>query len=76
MNEPDTDYWKELSPKQEGCHISPGKMQSELICSVRNAFDSKGLEHILLAASDETSTKRQINSYNMYSPEAKKPSVG
>lgn len=72
MNEPDTDYWKELSPKQEGCHISPGKMQSELICSVRNAFDSKGLKHILLAASDETSTERQINSYNMYSPEAKK----
>lgn len=75
MNEPDTDYWKMLSPKQEGCHISPGKIQSEIICSVRKAFDDKGLNHIIVAASDETSTERQINSYNLYSESARK-SIG
>lgn len=75
MNEPDTDYWKAFSEKQEGCHVSPGKIQSDVICSVRKAFDNKGLEHIIVAASDETSTERQINSYNLYTEDAKK-SVG
>lgn len=72
MNEPDTDYWKMFSPKQEGCHTDPGEKQSELLCATRKAFDEAGLSHVILAASDETSTERQINSYKMYSDEAKK----
>lgn len=72
MNEPDTEYWKMNSEKQEGCHISPGKEQSSVILSARKALDERHLEHIIVCASDETSTERQINSYNLYSPKAKK----
>lgn len=72
MNEPDTDYWKMNSEKQEGCHIDPGEKQSKLILETRKAFDKNGLSHVLLAASDETSTERQINSYNLYTSEAKR----
>ncbi len=72
MNEPDTIYWKMNSPKQEGCHIDPGEKQSRLIVETRKAFDGVGLEHIIIAASDETSTERAINSYKLYSDEARK----
>ncbi len=72
MNEPDTAYWKMNSPKQEGCHIDPGERQSRVITETRRAFDEKGLNHIIVAASDETSTERQINSYKLYTDEAKK----
>ena len=72
MNEPNTDYWKLNSPKQEGCHLDPGKMQSEVIVATRKAFDSKGLSHIIVAGSDETSTSRQVTAYKKYTDEAKK----
>lgn len=72
MNEPDTDYWKMNSEKQEGCHIDPGEKQSAVITETRKAFDELGLSHIILAASDETSTAKQINSYKLYTAEAKK----
>lgn len=72
MNEPDTNYWKMNSPKQEGCHIDPGQKQSRLLVETRKAFDEKGLKDIILAACDETSTKTQIRSYKLLSEEAKK----
>ena len=72
MNEPNTNYWKMHSPKQEGCHLDPGKMQSEVIVETRKAFDEEGLSHIILAASDETSTSKQVTAYKKYTDEAKK----
>lgn len=72
MNEPNTNYWKMNSPKQEGCHLDPGKMQSDVIVETRKAFDKEGLSHIIVAASDETSTSRQVTAYKKYSDEAKK----
>lgn len=72
MNEPDTDYWKMNSPKQEGCHVDPGEKQSAVIVETRKAFDEAGLSHVILAASDETSTEKQINSYKLYTDEARK----
>ena len=75
MNEPDTAYWKKWSPKQEGCHIAPGRLQSELICQTRKSFDSYGLSHVIVSAGDETSTSKQISSYKKYTPQAK-ASVG
>ena len=72
MNEPNTNYWKQYSPKQEGCHLDPGKMQSDVIVETRKAFDKEGLSHIIVAASDETSTSRQVTAYMKYSDEAKK----
>ncbi|MBQ4266197.1 MAG: hypothetical protein IJB85_11850 [Clostridia bacterium] len=72
MNEPDTDYWQALSPKQEGCHIDPGEDQSLLILAVRQALDRHHLDHVILAASDETSPQKQIAEYKAYSDAAKK----
>lgn len=72
MNEPNTDYWKLNSPKQEGCHIDPGEKQSKVIVETRKAFDEDGLSHIIVAASDETSTSKQVTAYKKYTDEAKK----
>ena len=72
MNEPNTDYWKQYSPKQEGCHLDPGKMQSAVIVETRKAFDDEGLSHIIVAGSDETSTSKQVTAYKKYTDEAKK----
>lgn len=71
MNEPDTDYWQAYSPKQEGCHVDPGKSQSDLIIAVADALARHQLENVIIAASDETSPEKQIREYNAYSPEAR-----
>lgn len=72
MNEPNTNYWKCNSPKQEGCHIDPGEKQSQVIVETRKAFDQAGLYHVIVAASDETSTSKQVTAYKKYTAEAKK----
>lgn len=72
MNEPNTDYWKMNSPKQEGCHIDPGEKQSRVIVETRKAFDEEGLSHVIVAASDETSTSKQVTAYKKYTDGAKK----
>ncbi len=71
MNEPNTDYWKLNSPKQEGCHIDPGEKQSAVIVETRKAFDEEGLAHVIVAASDETSTSKQVTAYKKYTDEAR-----
>ncbi len=70
MNEPYTNYWYKDSPKQEGCHVSPGKMQSALLVAVKKAMDKYGLDGTVLTASDETSAKRQLVAFRKLSPEA------
>ena len=72
MNEPNTDYWKLNSPKQEGCHVDPGEKQSKVIVETRKAFDEAGLSYVIVAASDETSTSKQVTAYKKYTDEAKK----
>jgi len=59
MNEPFTNYWKAYSPKQEGCHVSPGKMQSTLLCETTKAMKNAGLSDVDITASDETNTRLQ-----------------
>ena len=54
MNEPDTTYWGAMSPKQEGCHFSPGTTQSNTIIATRKALDAAGLTDVLVAGMDET----------------------
>ena len=71
MNEPDTDYWQAYSPKQEGCHFDPGQSQSRIIVACAAALEKYGLSEVILAASDETDTGKQLNEYARYSPEAK-----
>ena len=70
MNEPFTNYWKYFSPKQEGCHVSPGKMQSELILATANALKEKNLKDITVTATDETNTILQAFAFKRLSPEA------
>ena len=72
MNEPDTDYWKEFSEKQEGCHYDCGESQNRIIIETAKAIKNKGLNQIKIVASDETSTEKQLNEYLAYSEEVKK----
>lgn len=70
MNEPFTNYWKAYSQKQEGCHVSPGKMQSLLICETAKAMENAGLSHVDITASDETNTTLQNIACKRLSKEA------
>ena len=71
MNEPNTTYWSAYSPKQEGCHVSSGASQSALLIATQKALDEKGLDDVLLAGTDETSTVTAANSFQKLSEEAK-----
>ncbi len=71
MNEPNTDYWKAFSEKQEGCHFDPGESQNKILLETYKAIKKRGLDHIELVGSDETSTSKQITAYKKYSEEAK-----
>ncbi len=70
MNEPNTNYWGALSPKQEGCHFDPGESQSRMIIETRRALDRQGLQDILVCGSDETSTATAATSLKALSAEA------
>ena len=72
MNEPNTDYWRYLSEKQEGCHYDCGESQNAIIIETAKAIRRKELSHIQLVASDETSTDKQLEEYLNYSEDALK----
>lgn len=71
MNEPNTDYWKHFSEKQEGCHYDCGESQNRIILKTAKAIKNKGLNHIQIVASDETSTDKQLEEYLNYTDEVK-----
>lgn len=71
MNEPNTDYWKYFSEKQEGCHYDYGDSQNRIIIATAKAIKSKGLNDIQIVASDETSTDKQLEEYLNYTDEVK-----
>lgn len=71
MNEPDTDYWGVNSPKQEGCHFSPGESQSKAITETRKALDAAGLTDVLVAGMDETSIDKSVTNLDKLTDEAK-----
>lgn len=70
MNEPYSNYWYKNSPKQEGCHISPGKRQSELLVAVKKAMRSYKLDSTDLTASDETNADRAAKAFSALTGEA------
>ena len=70
MNEPFTNYWRYFSEKQEGCHVSPGKMQSSVLVATANALIDRNLTDITVTASDETNTRLQLKALKKLSPEA------
>ena len=71
MNEPNTDYWKHFSEKQEGCHYDCGESQNRISLETAKAIKNKGLNHIQIVASDETSTDKQLEEYLNYTDEVK-----
>ena len=71
MNEPNTNFWGAYSYKQEGCHFDQGESQSRIIVATANALKKYDLDNVIIAASDETSTSKQIDEYKAYSPEAR-----
>lgn len=71
MNEPDTNYWGVNSPKQEGCHFSPGESQSKAIVQTRKALDAKGLNDVIIAGMDETDIGKTVKNYPQLTDEAK-----
>jgi len=71
MNEPTTNYWKANSNKQEGCHFDAGETQSTMFLELSKSLAKKGLEDILVVASDETSIDSQIQAFKKLSDEAK-----
>ena len=71
MNEPNTDYWKAYSSKQEGCHVDSGKRQSAILEAVADVMARYGLDDVLLAASDETNPQLQAEAYKSYSDKAR-----
>lgn len=71
MNEPNTNYWRYLSDKQEGCHFDAGEAQSRIIEEVADALERYGVANVIISASDETSPDKQIEAYHAYSAKAK-----
>lgn len=71
MNEPDTDYWRYLSDKQEGCHVDAGEAQSRIIEEVADALGRCGISNVIIAASDETSPDKQLKEWYAYSDRAR-----
>ncbi len=71
MNEPYTNFWGAYSPKQEGCHFDIGNSQSTIYVKLAAELKKRGLNDIIISASDETSIDTQINAYNKLSAEAK-----
>lgn len=70
MNEPYSCYWYKNSPKQEGCHVSPGKRQSELLVAAKRAMRKYSLDTTALTTSDETNTRRAAKAFSALTPEA------
>ena len=60
MNEPNTDYWREGSPKQEGCHFDSGESQNRILLAASKAMKQRGLAHTHITASDETNCRLQL----------------
>lgn len=70
MNEPNTDYWKENSPKQEGCHFDAGESQNRILIETSRFMKERGLAHTHITASDETNCKLQLLACKKFSKEA------
>lgn len=72
MNEPcpDTAYWGENSPKQEGNLVTQGEHQSGIIVALKNEYLSRGID-TLVAGADETDATLAANGYKALTPEAK-----
>lgn len=72
MNEPNITCWNAFSEKQEGCHFDAGEKQNRILQAIAKAFDEKGMGHVEVTASDETSTDLALLAYQLYYDETRK----
>ena len=66
MNEPNTDFWRQYSDKQEGCHFDAGEPQNKIIQATAKAFVDRGMTDVEVVGSDETSTDLALLAYKNY----------
>lgn len=71
MNEPNTNYWRFLSEKQEGCHFDAGDPQNRIILAVSEEMKKQGVTDVIIAASDETSPEKQLEEYQRFTPDVR-----
>ena len=71
LNEPYTNFWGAYSKKQEGCHFDLGNSESKIIVELKKAMKARGMDDVIISASDETSIDLQIQAYNALSADAK-----
>lgn len=71
MNEPYTNFWGAYSKKQEGCHFDTGNSESKILTELKKSLSARGLDDIIISASDETSIDVQIDAFKALSSEAK-----
>ncbi len=71
MNEPYTNFWGAYSAKQEGCHFDIGNSESRILTELKKSLSARGLNDIIISASDETSIDTQIDAFKALSSEAK-----
>ncbi len=69
MNEPAANWWT-YKNRQEGCHVSPGEKQNELILATQASL-AKAKLSTKIAASDESLNNWAVTSWDALSTEAK-----
>jgi len=69
MNEPGANWWTHGN-RQEGCHMSPGAVQSALVVSTAKALAAAKLP-TRVSASDESFNSWAVTSWDALTPEAK-----
>lgn len=69
FNEPSSDWWT-ATGRQEGCHIDVAQ-QAEIIGHLRAALDTRGLNDVLVAASDETDSDTATATWSALGPTAR-----
>lgn len=72
MNEPNTDFWRQYSDKQEGCHFDAGESQNKILQATAKAFAEYGMTDVEVVGSDETSTDLALLAYKNYYSDTKK----
>lgn len=72
MNEPNTDFWRQYSEKQEGCHFDAGESQNKILQETAKAFAERDMKNIEVVGSDETSTDLALLAYQNYYSATKK----
>lgn len=70
FNEPSADWWK-YPGRQEGCHFDP-TTQQKIVESLRRALDDVDLNDVMVAAADENQMDAGLNTWNAYSPQARR----